>query len=126
MIIGLSQGAGTKLGEQKASKEGAGSAGKPLMNGNNRPVVLLNLFFPERQISNKGYVEFFFNLLYAGLFGLIGRSIKSKDIGVKKGKNTIYWDVVGAHLFLDIRDIQIFVYFSGKLVQDFGVLLYSL
>ena len=50
-----------KLGEQQAAKEGSGPAGKPFVNGNDGPVVLLDLFLPQGQIGYEGYIKIALN-----------------------------------------------------------------
>jgi hypothetical protein len=51
------QGSFFKLGEQQAAEEGSGPAGKPLVNGNDGPVDLLDLFLPQGQICYEGYIK---------------------------------------------------------------------
>ena len=50
-----------ELGEQQAAEEGSGPAGKPFVNGNDGPVVLLNLFLPQCQIGYEGYIKITLN-----------------------------------------------------------------
>jgi hypothetical protein len=60
-IEGFLQGVLDKFGKQQTTEECSGTAGKPFVNGNNRPVVLLDLLFPQRQVGNEGHIEVTFN-----------------------------------------------------------------
>jgi hypothetical protein len=60
-IEGFLQGSLDKFGKQQTTEECSRTAGKPFVNGNNWPVVLLDLLFPQRQLGNEGYIEVTFN-----------------------------------------------------------------
>ena len=46
-----------KLSQQEASKEGPWATGKPLVDGDDRAVVLLDLLLSERQVGDEGNVK---------------------------------------------------------------------
>lgn len=48
------------FGEQQTAKQCPRSPGKPLVHGDDRPVVLLDLLFPQGQVGDEGDVEVFF------------------------------------------------------------------
>jgi hypothetical protein len=50
-----------ELGEYQAAEEGAGAAGKPFMDGDDRSVILLDLLLLERQSGDQGDIEACFN-----------------------------------------------------------------
>ena len=49
-----------KFGKQQTAEQCAGSSGKPLVNRNNRPIILLNLFFAQGKVGYERDVEIFF------------------------------------------------------------------
>ena len=53
----ISQISCNKLGEEKTAKERAGPSGEPFVDGDDGPVVLLNLFLVQGQISDKRDIE---------------------------------------------------------------------
>jgi hypothetical protein len=53
----ISQISCNKLGEEKAAKERARPSGEPFVDGDDGPVVLLNLFLVQGQISDKRNIE---------------------------------------------------------------------
>ncbi len=60
-VEGISQGSIHELGEQQTPEERSRPAGKPLVNGDDGPIVLLYLLFPQCQVGNEGCVEIPFN-----------------------------------------------------------------
>ena len=46
-----------EFGEDEAAKQGARAAGKPLVDGDDRAVVLLNLLLPQRHLGDEGDIE---------------------------------------------------------------------
>jgi hypothetical protein len=63
LVKGLAKRSTREFGQQQAPKQGPRPPGEPLMYRDDRPVVLLDLFFPQRQIGDEGYVEVFFDYL---------------------------------------------------------------
>ena len=53
----ISQISFDELGKEKTAKEGARPSGEPFVDGDDRPVVLLNLFLVQGQISDKRDIE---------------------------------------------------------------------
>jgi hypothetical protein len=60
-VKGFFQGSFYEFGEQQAAEEGSRPAGKPFVNGNDGPVVLLDLFLPQGQIGYEGYIKIALN-----------------------------------------------------------------
>jgi hypothetical protein len=60
-VKGYSQRFPNELGQDQTSEEGSWSPGKPLMHGNDRTIVLLDLLFSQREISNERNIEVFFD-----------------------------------------------------------------
>ena len=54
---GVLQWAGSELGQQEAAEQRAGPACEPLVNADDRAVVLLYLLLPQRQAGDQGNVE---------------------------------------------------------------------
>ena len=61
LIKRLVNGLFGELGEDQGSKEGSWPTGEPLMHGDDRAVVLLDLLFPQSQARDKGHFEMAFN-----------------------------------------------------------------
>lgn len=57
----LLQSAAAEFGENQAAEQRAGTAGEPLVNADDRTVVLLYLFLPQRQFGDHGDVEVSFD-----------------------------------------------------------------
>jgi hypothetical protein len=49
-----------KFGKKECPEESTGPAGKPLMDGNDRAVILLYLLLPQSQIRNKRNIKILF------------------------------------------------------------------
>ncbi len=60
-IKGINEGRISEFGEEQAPEQGPRPPGKPLVNGDKRPVVLLDLLLPQSQTGNKRDVEILFN-----------------------------------------------------------------
>ena len=60
LVKGLPQGLVEKFGKQQASEQRPGSSGKPFVDGDNRPVVLLNLLFTQGEVGYEGDFKIFF------------------------------------------------------------------
>ena len=74
-VKGLAKRKAREFGKQQSPEQGPRPPGEPLMHRDDRPVVLLDLFLPQRQIGNERYVEVFFNHHWTTLgFGLNSRS----------------------------------------------------
>src|SRR5690606_37830011 len=76
--IFLCQGSVTKLCKKETAKQAARPSREPLMNTDDWPIALLNLFFSQSQSRNKGSVEAALKVeaspsLVAGRRGRIGR-----------------------------------------------------
>jgi hypothetical protein len=50
-----------KFGKYQTTEKTSGTASKPFVNTNDRPIILLNLFLPQRQSGNQGNVKGVFN-----------------------------------------------------------------
>src|SRR5262245_52192521 len=59
--ISLSERSIGELREYQAPEQSARSASEPLVNRDNRPVVLLNLLFLERHLGDQANIEMLFN-----------------------------------------------------------------
>ena len=57
---GFPEGSFTVFRKYKAAEQRPGPSGKPLVDGDDRAVVLLDLLFPQGEGGNKGDVEMFF------------------------------------------------------------------
>jgi hypothetical protein len=60
LIEGLWQGLVEKFGKQQAAEQRSGSSSKPLMDCDNWPVILLNLFFTQSKVGYEGDIEILF------------------------------------------------------------------
>lgn len=56
----LLQGFIEEFGKQQTAEQCAGSSGKPLVNRDNGPVILLNLFFAQGKVGYERDVKIFF------------------------------------------------------------------
>ena len=60
-IEGFPEGSIAELGKEKTSKQRARSAGKPFVDGNNGPIILLDLLFPQSKGGYERNIESFFD-----------------------------------------------------------------
>jgi len=73
MIIRLGNWSLYEFGKKQPAKKGAGPSGKPLVHGDNRPVVLLNLLLLQRQSADEGYVKVAFDHLTPDLKSVLSQ-----------------------------------------------------
>lgn len=81
----------SEFGEDQPAKQRAWSPGEPLMNGDDRAVVLLDLFFPQGEGGDKGDVEMFFYghgeviVCFRGICNLLLYSCGARHTGEVEG-----------------------------------------
>ena len=60
-VEGLAKRTVREFGQQQSPEQGPRPPGEPLMHCDDRPVVLLDLLLPQRQIGDERYIEVFFD-----------------------------------------------------------------
>ena len=66
-----------EFGEDQAAKQGSRAAGKPLVDSDDRAVVLLNLLLPQRHLGDEGHVKAPFDAHCGVISPDAGRSVLS-------------------------------------------------